>query len=354
MTRFTEPKTLGDLAALADGVTLQGDPSYIVTGVATLSAATPADISFLTNSAYRAQLRDTQAGAVILTAGDAENYPSNALITPNPHALYARIAALCVPSHDIVDTVVAGSARVASSAVIGKGVYIGEHVVVGERAVIQDGTRLEAHVVVGDDVSIGKGCHLYPAVVLYPGVKLGSRVMIHAQTVVGSDGFGFAMDKGHWRKVPQLGTVVIGNDVEIGSQTTIDRGAIEDTCIEDGVKIDNRVQIAHNVVIGAHTVVAGCAAFAGSTKIGKYCVIGGAATFAGHLTVCDKVQVAGMTTVTGSITQPGVYASGTGMMPIAAWRRSVVHFRHLNEYVQRIKALEKVIAQLNPSTQPED
>ncbi len=347
MTRFITPHTLGDLATMVAGVTLQGDPQYTVTGVATLSAATPTELSFLTNAAYRAQLRDTQAGAVILSPENAPDCRAHALITTNPHAVYAHIAALCVPRHTSSETVIAKSASIAPTAKIGKGVLIGENVVIGERVAIGDGCRLDTHVVVGADVVIGKSCHLYPSVVLYDGITLGDRVIIHAQAVIGRDGFGFAMDRGNWIKVPQLGSVNIGDDVEIGSQTTIDRGAIENTCIEKGVKIDNRVQIAHNVVIGAHTVIAGCAAFAGSAHIGQYCVIGGGATFAGHITVCDKVQIAGMTTVTRSITQPGVYASGTGMMPAGAWRRAVVHFRHLNDYVGRIKALEKSIELLN-------
>ncbi|MFI4956869.1 MAG: UDP-3-O-(3-hydroxymyristoyl)glucosamine N-acyltransferase [Gammaproteobacteria bacterium] len=347
MASFIVEKTLGDLAAMVPGVTLQGDPAYLITGVSTLAGANAREISFLTNAAYRAQLRDTKAGAVILSPEDSAECTTNALITNNPHAVYAQIATLCVPTHSHTETVIAKSAVIASSAVIGKGVWIGEGVVIGERAVMGDATRIDAHCVIGEDVVIGKACHLYPAVVLYHGVKLGSRVTIHAQTVVGSDGFGFAMAQGQWIKVPQLGSVDIGDDVEIGSQTTIDRGAIEDTRIETGVKIDNRVQIAHNVVIGAHSVIAGCAAFAGSSRLGKYCVVGGGATFAGHITVCDKVQIAGMTTVTRSIDEPGVYASGTGMMPAGKWRRAVVHFRHLNEYVERIKALEKAVASLD-------
>lgn len=347
MPRFIVKKTLGDLAAMVPGVTLQGDPAYVITGVSTLSGATSTDITFLTNAAYRAQLRGTKAGAVILSAENKDDCDTNALITNNPHAVYAIIAALCIPTHSPDETVIAPSAVLALNAKIGRGVSIGEGVVIGARAEIGDGCRIDAHVVVGDDVVMGSGCHLYPAVVLYHGVILGERVTIHAQTVVGSDGFGFAMAQGQWIKVPQLGSVTIGNDVEIGAQTTIDRGTVEDTQIETGVKIDNRVQIAHNVVIGAHSVIAGCAAFAGSARLGKYCVVGGGATFAGHITVCDKVQIAGMTTVTRSIDQPGVYASGTGMMPAGKWRRAVVHFRHLNEYVERIKALEKAVASLD-------
>lgn len=346
MTRFIDKKTLGDLAAMVPGVTLQGDPEYVITGVSTLSRATARDIAFLANPAYRPQLRETKAGAVILSPDDKDQCDTNALVTTNPHAAYACIAELCVPTQALKETQIARTAVVASTATIGHDVYIGEGVVIGERVVIGDRCRLDAHTVVGDDVVMGQECHLYPAVVLYHGVKLGARVVVHAQTVIGSDGFGFAFAQGQWIKVPQLGAVVVGDDVEIGSQTTIDRGAIEDTQIETGVKIDNRVQIAHNVVIGAHSVIAGCAAFAGSAKLGKYCVVGGGATFAGHITVCDQVQIAGMTTVTRSIDEPGVYASGTGMMPAGKWRRAVVHFRHLQAYVDRIKALEQAVISL--------
>lgn len=339
-TRFLEPKTLGQLAILVNGQ-VHGDPGYILTGVATLMAATKQDISFLANGAYRLALESTSAGAVILCPEDKASCETNAIITDNPHAAYAKIASLCVPSMKNPDGEVALSAVVHQTATVHPNATLGEFVVVGAHAHIGAGTVISAGCVIGDSARIGENCFIYPHVTLYHEVSLGDRVIVHANTVIGSDGFGFAFDKASWIKVPQLGSVRIADDVEIGSHTTIDRGTIDDTVIEQGVKIDNQVQIAHNVVIGAYTVVAGTAAFAGSSKIGRYCLIGGGATFAGHITVCDQVQIAGMTTVTRSITKPGVYSSGTGMMPAAQWRKSVVHFRNLDEIVKRIRKLEE-------------
>jgi UDP-3-O-[3-hydroxymyristoyl] glucosamine N-acyltransferase len=338
-TRFLEPKTLGQLAMLVNGQ-VHGDPSYSLTGVATLMGATKQDLSFLSQSNYRPAMETTQAGAVILSPEDLSSCTTNALITDNPHAAYAKIAMLCVAKRSEAEGEISLTAVIDPTAEVHPSAVIGEFVVVGPHARIGAGTHVQASVVVGASVLIGDHCLIYPHVTLYPEVVLGNRVIIHANSVIGSDGFGFAFDKISWLKVPQLGAVRIADDVEIGSHTTIDRGAIEDTIIEQGVKIDNHVQVGHNVVIGAYTVVAGTAAFAGSAKIGRYCLIGGGATFAGHITVCDKVQVAGMTTVTRSITSPGTYASGTGMMPATEWRKSVVHFRNLDAIVKRLRKLE--------------
>lgn len=338
-TRFLEPQTLAQLSLLVNGQ-VQGDPSTRVTGVATLKGATSKDISFLAQSNYHSAMETTQAAAVILSPENAASCPVNALITDNPHAAYAKIATLCVPQPIHSQEPISLTAVIDPTAEIHPEAVIGDFVVIGPHAVIGAGTHIHAHVVIGAGVRVGDNCLIYPQVTLYPEVRLGSRVIIHANTVIGSDGFGFAFEQHAWIKVPQLGSVQIGDDVEIGSHTTIDRGAIEDTLIEQGVKIDNHVQVGHNVVIGAYTVVAGTAAFAGSSRIGRYCLIGGGATFAGHITVCDKVQVAGMTTVTRSITKPGTYASGTGMMPAQEWRKSVVHFRNLDALVKRLRKLE--------------
>lgn len=342
-TRFVEPKTLGQLATMVDG-RVHGDPSYRLTGVATLSAATSEHISFLANGAYRPALETTQAGAVILTPDDQASCHSHALVTTNPYAAYAKIASLCIPQYKGNEGEVSLTAVVHPTAQVHPNAILGDFVVVGPHAKIGAGTRIHAGTVIGESVHIGDNCLIYPHVTLYHEVTLGNRVTIHANTVIGSDGFGFAFDKNNWVKVPQLGSVRIADDVEIGSHTTIDRGAIDDTVIEQGVKIDNQVQIGHNVVIGAFTVIAGTAAFAGSAKIGRFCLIGGGATFAGHITVCDQVQIAGMTTVTRSITKPGTYSSGTGMMPAVQWRKSVVHFRNLDDIVKRIRKLEELVS----------
>lgn len=340
--RFVEPKTLGQLAILVEGE-VKGDPSRHLTGVATLMAATQEQISFLANGAYRPALETTQAGAVIISPEDQALCNTPAIITSNPYAAYAKIATLCVPVRKSSEGEVALSAVVHPTASIHPSAIIGDFVVVGPHAKIGAGTQIHPGCVIGEAAEIGENCLLYPQVTLYHEVSLGDRVIVHGNTVIGSDGFGFAFDKTSWVKVPQLGSVRIGNDVEIGAHVTIDRGAIDDTIIEQGVKIDNQVQIAHNVIIGAYTVVAGTAAFAGSAKIGRYCLIGGGATFAGHITVCDKAQIAGMTTVTRSISKPGTYSSGTGMMPATEWRKSVVHFRNLDELVKRVRKLEKLV-----------
>ncbi len=339
MHKFKTSKTLDELASLV-GAKIKGNPGYCITGVATLKAADAKSIAFLTNSLYHKHLLTTQAGAVILSSEFVDECTTNALVTDNPHAAYAKIAALCLEEHKNVSSGIASSAVIADSAEIASTVIIKENVVIGANAKVGAGTVIEAGTVIGDDVMVGENCHLYPHVTLYQGVTLGNRVVIHSGTVIGSDGFGFAHDNGKWISVPQLGSVVIHDDVDIGAHTTVDRGAIDDTIIEQGVKIDNQVQVGHNVVIGAHTVIAGCAAFAGSSKIGKYCLIGGGATFAGHITVCDYAKIAGMTTVTRSILKPDTYSSGTGMMPATQWRKSVVHFRNFDKLVKRVKALE--------------
>lgn len=342
-TRFIVPQTLAALAQHINA-TLKGDPALELSGVATLKHATKHDVSFLTNPVYAPHLETTQAGAVILSPSLATDYKGAALIHENPHMAYAKIAALCLAPPQASGEI-HPSATVASSASIADTAKIGPGVVIGERSHIGARTIIHANVVIGADVKVGDDCVIYPQVTLYDAVTLGSRVKIHASAVIGSDGFGFAFNQNHWITVPQLGSVHIHDDVDIGAHTTIDRGAIEDTVIHQGVKIDNHVQVAHNVVIGAHTVVAGTAAFSGSAQIGRFCVIGGGATFAGHITVCDGVQIAGMTTVTRSIDTPGTYASGTGMMPAAQWRRSVVHFRHFDDIVKRIKTLEQTLQQ---------
>jgi UDP-3-O-[3-hydroxymyristoyl] glucosamine N-acyltransferase len=340
MHNFDKPKTLGELAEFV-GAEVVGDPNYSVEGVATLRSANDKSISFLTNSLYRKFLLSTKAGAVVLSEEFVDDCPSNVLLTSNPHAAYAKIAMMCLGQEVFPEIQIAESASIAKTAQVADTVVVKENVSIGEHSKIGAGTIIEAGVVVGDNVTLGENCHIHANVTLYHDITLGNRAVVHAGTVIGSDGFGFAHDNGKWIAVPQLGSVRIADDVDIGAHTTIDRGAIEDTIIHEGVKIDNQVQIGHNVEIGAHTVIAGCAAFAGSCKIGSYCLIGGGATFAGHITVCDQAQIAGMTTVTRSIETPGVYSSGTGMLPAKQWRKAVAHFRRLDKLAKRVKALEK-------------
>jgi UDP-3-O-[3-hydroxymyristoyl] glucosamine N-acyltransferase len=320
--------SLGELA-VRFGLTLRGEPGLTVRSVATLSRANPGTLSFLANSRYRRQLESTRATAVILSAEDEAHCPVAALIDPNPYLAYARIAALLHPEtapepgiHP--SAVVAGGARVAASASIGplavieEGAHIGERVLVGPGCIVQKGA------------SVGADSALRSRVNLYPGVTLGMRCLLHAGAVVGADGFGFAPNSGTWEKVPQVGSVRVGDDVEIGANTTIDRGAIDDTVVENGVKLDNQIQVGHNVIIGAHTAIAACTGISGSTVIGQRCMIGGMVGFAGHLTIADDVVVTGCSLVSASIKKPGSYSSGMPTVETRLWRRMVAHLRRLD------------------------
>ena len=332
---------LTEIAELLGGHVL-GDGEVRIAQIATLEHALPGQISFLTNSKYRGQLDSTQAGALILGEADAAATDLPRIITVNPYAYFARVSALLNPFPEAVAgvhaTAVVGdgaqidpTASIAALAVIGARAVIGAHSVIGEGCCI------------GEDVVIGRHARLYPRVVVYQGCVTGDNLIAHAGVVIGSDGFGIAMDEGRWIKIPQIGRVVIGNDVEIGANTTIDRGALDDTVIEDGVKLDNQIQIAHNVRIGAHTAIAGCVGIAGSTSIGKYCQIGGSAGILGHLKIADHVVIASFTLIGKSISEAGSYA---GIYPFSKtddWRRSAVHLRHLDEMNKRIKVLEKLL-----------
>ena len=320
-----EEFSLGELA-VRFGLTLRGEPHLAVRSVATLARAEPGSLSFLANSRYRRQLQTTRATAVLISAGDAGDCPVAALIHPDPYLAYARIALLLHPpampapgKHP--SAVVSGSARIAASANIGPLAVVEDDAQIGDRVVIGPGCIVQRGAVVGED-SV-----LVSRVNLYPGVSLGKRCILHAGAVVGADGFGFAQNSGSWFKVPQVGSVRIGDDVEIGANTTIDRGAIDDTVVEDGVKLDNQIQVAHNVVIGAHTAIAACCGISGSTVIGQRCMIGGMVGFAGHLTIADDVVVTGCSLVSASIKKPGSYSSGMPTVETRLWRRMVAHLR---------------------------
>jgi len=329
--------TLGELA-VRFGCTLKGDPAVEVDSVATLENAGPRSISFLANPKYRRQLANTRAAAVVLEPRFADECPVAALIATNPYATYARIATLLHPepswpagvdagAHVGARTRIAPSASIAAAVVIEDEVEIGERSRIGPGCVVMQGSRI------GDDTRLSGN------VTLCRGVKVGARVLIHPGVVIGADGFGLAPERGAWLKVPQIGGVRIGDDVEIGANTTIDRGAIEDTIIEDGVKLDNQIQIGHNVRIGAHTAIAGCTGVSGSTTIGRNCMIAGMVGIAGHLSICDGVVVTGRTLVSRSIRAPGVYSGGLPMDEARRWRRNSARFRHLDELAKRVEAL---------------
>lgn len=335
------------LQELADrvGARLAGDAHKAVSGVGTLTHATADQITFLSNPRYRKYLEETSAGAVILLESDLPYCPVDALISSNPYLTYARVAAYFVPDTRDNDgihasAVIGDGAKIDATATVGPHAVIGADVTVGAGAIIGPGC------VVQRDVVIGAGTRLVANVTVYYGCRIGCRVLVHAGAVIGSDGFGFANDKGVWIKVPQLGRVIIGDDVEIGANTTIDRGAVEDTVIEDGVILDNLIQVAHNVHIGAHTAMAGCVGVAGSAVIGKHCAIGGGAGILGHLEIADGVTVTAMSLVTKSIRERGVYSSGTPLQPSDNWHKSAVRFKQLDEMARRLKQIEKELAEL--------
>lgn len=336
--------TLGQIAERL-GAQCHGDPLRVIEGVATLQSASPKQIAFLANPAYRAQLKTTAAGAVILAPEALVDCLTDSLVIANPYLAFAHVAAM-------LDTTPApsqgqhGSAVVHASANVHPSVSLGAHCVVEAGAVIGENAMIGAGCVIGQNVRIGAGSRLWANVTLYHGVSLGARCILHSGVVIGSDGFGFANEAGAWIKIPQTGTVVIGDDVEIGANSVVDRGALDDTRIGNGVKLDNLIQIAHNVQIGDHTAIAGCTAVAGSSRIGKHCTIAGGVGIVGHIELADRVHVAAMTLVTKSINEPGAYASGTGMLPVGEWKKSVARFRQLDEMARRLKRLEQQLVKV--------
>ncbi|MBV2208023.1 MAG: UDP-3-O-(3-hydroxymyristoyl)glucosamine N-acyltransferase [Thermomonas sp.] len=324
--------TASELAARF-GLELRGEDCSVC-GVGTLADANETQLSFLANPHYRQQMRQTRAGIVVLRADDAEARTGSMLIARDPYAIYAKIAAL----FERLPQSAAGihsSAVIDPSATIAASAHIGPHVCIGARSTVAEGCVIGPGCVIGDDCHLDANCRLVARVTLVTRVHLGQRVLIHPGAVLGADGFGIAMDAGHWIKVPQLGGVHIGDDCEIGANTTIDRGALEDTVLEEDVRLDNQIQIGHNVRIGAHTAMAGCSAVAGSATIGRHCLIGGGAGVVGHLQVCDRVVITAMSLVTHSIHQPGQYSSGTPLMDNRDWRKSAARFKQLDRIARR-------------------
>ncbi|TWT22122.1 UDP-3-O-(3-hydroxymyristoyl)glucosamine N-acyltransferase [Luteimonas wenzhouensis] len=328
----------GDLAERFD-LALRGDPGRVVEGVGTLAGAGPASLSFLANPRYRGQLATTAAGLVVMRERDAEGYAGDVLLAADPYLAFARIAALFdqTPAHE---PGIHPTAVVDPDAVVDPAAWIGPLACIGAGSTVAAGAWIGPGCVVGEDCEIGAGSRLVARVTLVRRVRLGRRVLVHPGAVLGADGFGLAFDRAaaepHWIKVPQLGGVQVGDDCEIGANTTIDRGAIEDTVLGPDVRLDNQIQIAHNVRVGAHTAMAGCVAVAGSTTIGRYCMIGGAAGIAGHLEICDRVVVTAMSLVTHSIREPGEYSSGTPLMDSRSWRRNAVRFKQLDALARRV------------------
>jgi UDP-3-O-[3-hydroxymyristoyl] glucosamine N-acyltransferase len=332
------PLRLAELA-VRFGCELRGDPDTLIERVAPLQDATAGALAFLANPKYRKYLRATGASAVVLDAASADDCPVAALVARNPYATYARIAQLLYPVPRFEPgrhptAVIEPGAAIDPTAWVGAHACIAGGVVIGPRAFVGPGSVLLAGVQLGADT------RLVARVTLGEGVRIGSRCIVHPGAVIGADGFGHAPDAGAYVKVPQVGSVVLGDDVEIGANSTIDRGAIGNTEIEEGVKIDNLVQIGHNCRIGAHTVIAGCVGISGSVTIGRRCMIGGMAGVAGHLEICDDVALTGRTTVTGSIRQPGIYSSTLPADEVRRFRRNVARFNQLDDMARRLRRLE--------------
>jgi UDP-3-O-[3-hydroxymyristoyl] glucosamine N-acyltransferase len=325
------------------GLAVHGDPAARVSGVATLARAAPSDLSFLANPRYRAQLAASRAGIVVMRVDDAGGHAGTALVAKDPYAAFARAAAL-FEAREAAAPGVHASAVVDASATVDPGAHVGPFVSIGARSVVGAGAIVGPGCVVGEDCVVGSGSELVARVTLVRRVRLGKRVLVHPGAVLGADGFGLAMERPEggeprWLKVPQLGGVVVGDDCEIGANTTIDRGALDDTVLEEDVRLDNQIQVGHNVRIGAHTAMAGCSAVAGSATIGRYCQIGGAAGVLGHLEVCDRVTVTAMSLVTHSIREPGEYSSGAPLMENKAWRKAAARFKQLDALFRRVGAL---------------
>lgn len=325
--------------------TVSGDPELMVTGLASLSNAEGTHLSFLANSQYRAQLQTTSAGAMLITDTDRDAFNGSAIVVSDPYYAFAQLTHLFDPSKEVVRGI-HPTAVISDRALIGKNVSIGAFVVVEDDAEIGDGTVLISSVHVGRNSVVGENCWIGHGVTIHHGCRLGDRVRIHAGAVIGAEGFGFAPSKGRWHRIVQLGRVIIGNDVRIGANTTVDRGALDDTIIADGVIIDNQVQIAHNVQIGAHTAIAASTAIAGSTKIGENCILGGLVGVAGHLEITDRVQITAMSMITRSINESGSYSSGSAFEKTTDWRKSAVRVRHLGETAAQIKELQLALKRL--------
>lgn len=325
------------------GGTLEGDGSVVVSQVGTLVSAGAGQIAFLTNPKYRQQLQSTRAAAVIVPPQFASDTSLPRIVHQNAYAYYARVVALLNPQLSRMTGVHPSAvlnSSVPPSASIGANVVIGADVVIGENVTVFPGC------VIGDCVSIGDGSLLYPNSVIYHHCVIGRRAIIQAGAVIGSDGFGFAKDGECWIKIPQIGRVVIGDDVEVGANTSIDRGALDDTVIGNGVKLDNQIQIAHNVVIGDHCAMAGCVGIAGSTKIGHRCTVGGAGMIIGHLDIADDVHISAGTMVTKSLHKPGQY---TSIFPLEAhedWLHNAAQIKRLAKLAERVSELEKKLEQM--------
>ncbi len=333
--------TLKEIADFLE-VELLGDPQCEIHGLGTLSGAGPGQLSFLSNPSYAEQLSSSQASAIIVSEKFVDSCPGNKLVSTAPYVSFAKATSLFadLPTEKIQGGI-HPSALIHESAELGKNVSLAANVVIEAGVKIGENTVIGVGSYIGESSSIGKNGKLYNGVSIYNKVNIGKNAIIHSGAVIGADGFGFAFDGTASVKIHQLGGVVIGDDVEIGANTTIDRGAIEDTIIGDDVKMDNQVQIAHNVRIGDHTMLCGCSGVGGSTTIGKYCIVGGGVGIIGHLNIVDKVHIGALACINQSISEPGVYTSGTPQQKTSEWKRNAIRFQQLDSIAKRLKDLEK-------------
>lgn len=338
-TDSTVEYSLEKLASLL-GVELEGDPEAIVTSLATLANAGPGDLSFYHNSQYHSELLNTNATAVILHPDSQDKCPVNVLLSGQPYIIYAKASQLFKLGQELPQGI-HPSAVIHESAKIHKTAVIGAHVVVAENVIIDGSVQIGPNCIISANCQIGEESILHGNISLYDNVLIGKNVIIHASVVIGSDGFGYAWDGKQYLKIAQLGSVKIGDNVEIGASSSIDRGALDDTVIEDGVKIDNQVQIAHNVRVGANTVICGCSAIAGSSTIGKNCTIAGGVGIINHITIADEVTITAMSLVNQSINEKGFYSSGTGLSDTQRWKKNAVRFKELDEMSKRLKKIEQ-------------
>ncbi len=344
-------RSLGELAAFL-GARVVGDADVRVCALAPIQSAGSGVLSFVANPKYRKFLLETKATAVILGESLLEHCPCSALVVRDPYLAYAQVSHLfavapaCPPGIHPAAVVHAG-ARLAV------GVHVGPLAVIEQGADIGEGAVIGAQCFVGANVRIGAGSFLWPNVTIYHAVKIGCRTTIHAGTVIGSDGFGYAKAQGKWVKIAQIGSVDIGDDVEIGACCTIDRGAMGDTIIENGVILDNQVHIAHNAAVGENTAIAGKSGISGSSRIGKNCTIAGMSGLVGHIEVCDNVHISALTAISHSITEPGTYTSGTGMDIHGNWLKNAARFRHLDTMARRLKELERRLDDIDGKAQKE-
>lgn len=339
MPTTTSTMTLAQIAAHIGGE-VKGDANVEISEMANLKKAKAHQMSFLSNSKYAKDLLTTQAGGVILSPKDAKSFSGNAIIVNDAYVGFAKAAQLLdntpVQAHEI-----AASACIHSTVTLGANVCVGEGAVIAQNAKIGDNCIIGPNCYIGEAAVLGEGVNLRANVSIYHKVELGNRVSIHSGTVIGSDGFGYANDKGVWLKIPQTGTVVIGEDTEIGGGCTIDRGALDNTIIGKNVIIDNMVHLGHNVEVGDHSCICGATGVAGSTIIGKYVVIAGGCGINGHISIADKVQITGYSMVTKSIKEAGVYSSGMPALPTREWQKNTIYSRQLGKLIERVKLLEK-------------